>query len=302
MALRNTTDGEPGVHIYWELNWLHQRDPKLIEFLRKKILIPPPSTNNNVYLNEQSLSTQHRTGMNGEVIAAEILLDLKTTGKRQNFTQKFFVEAGACDGQLISNSLYFEVKYNWTGLLVEPNPAYIDTLLSRQRNAWILPHCLSPKPYPVVVDFDAYFEMGGIINKENGVTKKPGTILMNSPPSWPPGYEWLADRRKTIKVQCFPLYSVLQALGNPKISYFSLDIEGAEYQVLKTIPWKNVDIELLGVEVEHAGKIFNGSEQDIFELLYKNGYKYRAKTKLDKFFKKMHPGEKVKNAKVLEVY
>ena len=28
--------------IYWELNGLDQADPRLIEFLRKNILIPPP--------------------------------------------------------------------------------------------------------------------------------------------------------------------------------------------------------------------------------------------------------------------
>ena len=36
---------------------------------------------------------------------------------------------------------------------------------------------------------------------------------------------------RTIKVQCFPIYSVLKAIGNPRIDYFSLDIEGAELQV-----------------------------------------------------------------------
>ena len=36
---------------------------------------------------------------------------------------------------------------------------------------------------------------------------------------------------KRIRVQCFPLYSVLMALGNPTIHYFSLDIEGAELMV-----------------------------------------------------------------------
>ena len=38
-------------------------------------------------------------------------------------------------------------------------------------------------------------------------------------------------RGKRIRVQCFPLYSVLMALGNPTIHYFSLDIEGAELMV-----------------------------------------------------------------------
>ena len=37
-------------------------------------------------------------------------------------TNKFFIEAGAFDGEIFSNSLFFEAKRNWTGLLVEPNP------------------------------------------------------------------------------------------------------------------------------------------------------------------------------------
>ena len=36
---------------------------------------------------------------------------------------------------------------------------------------------------------------------------------------------------RKIKVQCFPLYSVLRAIGNPRVDYFSLDIEGLEFQV-----------------------------------------------------------------------
>ena len=38
-------------------------------------------------------------------------------------------------------------------------------------------------------------------------------------------------------LQCFPLYSLVLALGNPTINYFSLDIEGAEFKVIK---FKNI--------------------------------------------------------------
>ena len=34
----------------------------------------------------------------------------------------FFIEAGAYDGETLSNSLFFELKLGWKGLLVEPNP------------------------------------------------------------------------------------------------------------------------------------------------------------------------------------
>ena len=38
-------------------------------------------------------------------------------------------------------------------------------------------------------------------------------------------------RGTSYDLQCFPLYSLLLAVGNPTINYFSLDIEGAEFQV-----------------------------------------------------------------------
>ena len=34
----------------------------------------------------------------------------------------FFVEAGAADGEDISNSLYYELRHNWTGILIEGDP------------------------------------------------------------------------------------------------------------------------------------------------------------------------------------
>lgn len=43
-------------------------------------------------------------------------------------------------------------------------------------------------------------------------------------------------------VQCFPLYSILLAHGQKKVDFFSLDVEGHELDVLKTIPWHKVDI------------------------------------------------------------
>ena len=46
------------------------------------------------------------------------------------------------------------------------------------------------------------------------------------------------------KVICFPLYCILSAFGNPSVDFFSLDVEGAELPILKTIPWSNVDIKV----------------------------------------------------------
>ena len=69
-----------------------------------------------------------------------------------------------------------------------------------------------------------------------------------------------------------------------QVDYFSLDIEGAEFKVLESLPWKSVDISVVGVEVEHAGKVFDGGEADISKLLIGNGYQFREKAGHDSFY------------------
>ena len=60
-------------------------------------------------------------------------------------------------------------------------------------------------------------------------------------------------------MQCFPLYSLLLALGNPTVNLFVLDIEGFELAVLESIPWDKVDIEVLDVETDLAGIFQKGT-------------------------------------------
>ena len=74
--------------------------------------------------------------------------------------------------------------------------------------------------------------------------------------------------------QCFPFYSYLAALDHPTVNFLSLDIEGAEFEVLKTIPWDKVDIEVMLIELEHAGELFEGSIEDVHDFLWNQGYIY----------------------------
>ena len=41
------------------------------------------------------------------------------------------IESGAWEGEYLSNSLFFERKRNWTGLLVEPNRLAFKTMVLR---------------------------------------------------------------------------------------------------------------------------------------------------------------------------
>ena len=41
-----------------------------------------------------------------------------------------------------------------------------------------------------------------------------------------------------------PLYCILLSVGNPVVDYFSVDVEGAEMGILKSIPWHMVQIKV----------------------------------------------------------
>ncbi len=58
------------------------------------------------------------------------VLDQMLGGDRK---RGFFIEAGAYDGERLSNTLLFEIKHQWSGLLVEPNPEAFQKLKHKNR-------------------------------------------------------------------------------------------------------------------------------------------------------------------------
>ena len=54
-------------------------------------------------------------GQHGQAFEVENILGLKTS---QKDTKGFFIEAGAVDGEYLSNTLFFEMKYRQVKLLV----------------------------------------------------------------------------------------------------------------------------------------------------------------------------------------
>lgn len=52
------------------------------------------------------------------------------------------------------------------------------------------------------------------------------------------------EKSSFVNVQCFPFYTYLLALNITVIDYFSLDVEGSELNVLKTIPFDKIDIKV----------------------------------------------------------
>ena len=253
------------VEIDWQLNDFKQNDPTLIKVLRDYYISYPTELSRKI--TPYRLNPKH---IYGQFRQADVV-DKYYSGLKYG---GFFIEAGAYDGETLSNTLFLEVKRNWTGVLIEPNPDNYKILQSLNRNSSSIETCLSRRREPEVVDFDAASIFGGII--VNG-RPKPGESI---PITDRDRIQKIVQKtRRTIKMQCFPLTSIVYALGNPVIDYLSLDIEGAELDVLKTIPFDELNIQLMSLEIIRKKLNLNvpgdhiDQYDDIVNFLEEKGYK-----------------------------
>ena len=96
------------------LNCFQQDDPFLIESLKEHHIQPPSDQAYNFSVPEPEVDTM---GQFGQPLYLDMVI---FKGEVQ---AGFFIEAGAHDFELDSNTLHFELDRGWTGLLVEPSPA-----------------------------------------------------------------------------------------------------------------------------------------------------------------------------------
>ena len=118
-------------------------NPKLLEYARKHFIKPPTQKSYNFSI--QAMGPTYFTAsktLTWKFINNHIQKIFNKTNKG------FFVEAGALDGILLSNTVWLEMYKNWTGLLIEPHPANYKLLVQKNRNVWTSNACLSTSPYP----------------------------------------------------------------------------------------------------------------------------------------------------------
>ena len=82
---------------------------------------------------------------------------------------------------------------------------------------------------------------------------------------------FLAPPKKMVKLR--PCLFSKQYL----ICFSSLDVEGAEFQILKTIPFNDVDIKVINIEVQRIGSIFPDTYEQIEKYLERMGYQLHSK-------------------------
>ena len=118
-------------------------------------------------------------------------------------TNGFFIEAGAHDGEDYSNSLLFEMKRNWTGILIEADPFVFQKMQSRNRRAFVVNAGLAIVTYSTQVTFLSSGLVGGISDlpvNDNIQRLREERVKKTHIPMY------------NITVQCFPLFSILLLL------------------------------------------------------------------------------------------
>ncbi|XP_042211076.1 uncharacterized protein LOC121858624 isoform X2 [Homarus americanus] len=207
-----------------------QEDDDLAEFIRRELLVAPSKESYSLTHPEKLDFSQYRQSI---FLITKILPGMKGG---------FFVEVGAMDGELYSNTLYLERELGWTGLLIEANPSAFQQLLSKHRKAWAINAAAAVNTYTSIVSY-----------LSTGDKEEAGEIS--------------EDLHIGIKIKAIPLYSILKSMDRV-IDFLSLDIQGQELKVLQTLPWNIVKIRVMCIRAERQELLsLNG-------LLINNGYKF----------------------------
>ncbi|MFN2354375.1 MAG: FkbM family methyltransferase [Desulfopila sp.] len=150
-----------------------------------------------------------------------------------------FLDVGANDGVSINNSLYFEKHYDWTGIAVEP-VAYIFKKLKANRKCHVVQGCVSHRQGPAkFIQLIGDANMFSTLKSHNtGLTARRVRKRQKRQNS----------ELKEIEVECFTISDLTRKFGYKNVDFLSLDTEGGELEILKSIDFAETPITAISVE------------------------------------------------------
>jgi len=178
-----------------------------------------------------------------------------------------FVDVGAHDGITYSNSKYFE-SIGWTGLCVEPIPNIFDQLKANRK-------CICEN-YAISDNEgeDDFLLVHGYAEMLSGLVKE-----------YEPKHVGRIDgeihhyggSKEIIKVKTVTLQTLLDKHNISSIDFLSLDTEGNELKVLKTIDFNKVNIFAISLEN-------NYKDEKIRNFLVEKGFTHIKSLDVDDIF------------------
>ncbi|KAF2367307.1 Methyltransferase FkbM [Trinorchestia longiramus] len=244
-------------------------DPELMLYIKNEMLVPPSTKPYNL------LGKANPALVNPET--SEAFYQNITRHLFGKLNGGCFIEAGALDGETMSNTLQLELRQGWSGVLIEADPVSYQHLFSKNRRAWTVNGCLSPHPYPSQEMMSSHSHytgpsvmaagfkmraMHGLLSYMRGAVRLVCTscyvLCVRRVTSC--GYVvlrlvgtscyvlWALTNSWFKKVQCIPLTSILSALNVTHVDLFVLDVEGAEMDILQGFDFEKFRIDVLFME------------------------------------------------------
>ncbi len=164
-------------------------------------------------------------------------------------SQGFFVDLASNDWRHLSNTLALEKYFNWTGICIEPLPAYALDILEQRRCKLVTNPVYSKTGDSVKFHVEHF--MSGIVGSDMDNTGERGNDLV---------------------LRTVTLGMVLDSLRAPKVmDYLSLDVEGGELHVLHGVDLNVYTFLVMNVERPTA---------HVHHILVKHGYWFLAQLPL----------------------
>lgn len=176
----------------------------------------------------------------------------KKMEKYLNYRDGYFVELGANEGIVQSNTYYFEKQKGWRGLLIEPSPnKYLECIANRSnKNSIYCAACVSfdYKERFVELAYSDFMTAG--LNVE--------TDIENPMDHAKKGEKYLKDNEPVFifGAKAEQLNNLLIKSSAPgQIDFLSLDVEGAEIEVLKGVDHNKFRFKYLLIECRDFEKL-----------------------------------------------
>jgi len=189
-----------------------------------------------------------------------------------NKTNGTYIELGALNGVLYSNTKFFQDVLNWNGILIEPHPYAFNILTKTRPNNFLFNDLISSEKKALQY---RYFvnNLAAVSGVENTLPNKHFIEYYNN----------ISNQKYEQNCMIIQPKSLSEIIHSTPIKHFdllSLDVEGHEYEVLKswdfTIPIDIILIEMLGDETEKEAKCR--------EILKQNEYIMKEKLHYNEIF------------------
>ncbi len=177
----------------------------------------------------------------------------------KNKKNGFFVDIGAHDGFTYSNTYFFEKELNWRGICFEPLSKPFQELLKFRHNSICLNACVSSMNGELeFIEAEGYSEMlSGIVS-----TYHPLHLARLKREITQYGGNY-----RIIKIPSMRFNDIMVTYKINKINFLSIDTEGSELEILKSIDFNAITIDIIAVENNYQVK-------EIRLLLESKGYRF----------------------------